>query len=183
MALSRRQERAYREAWHRHAHGGGASPGWQGSEDEVAIWMQAFDATGEVRVSPWDALLLAVRRRANRVNWVDSVIAELLRQQANRDEEEGRRPGETPPSPEVQRWMAESRNEERLLIRAGKMAIDAGVADAVVRRLELEGRLVTDALVTGLDSLDLTPEQRLEALSAMHARLALDDGRPDDDDG
>jgi len=76
------------------------------------------------------------------------------------------------PNDTVRTWLIESRNEERLLTRAAKMAIDAGVADALVRRIELEGQLAVDALVAGLDVLDLPGEQRMLALSAMHDKLA-----------
>lgn len=176
MALSRTQRRSYHEAWHRHSRGS-PSQGYRGSELDVEVWVQAFQLGNEAELSPWDALLLAVRRRAARVRWVDSVIAELIAQEQKEaqelDQEEGREPQPPPaPSAEVRAWLTESRNEERLLTRAAKMAVDAGVADAVVRRLELEGRLVTDALVAGLDSLQLSSEQRLRALSTMHRALA-----------
>lgn len=139
--------------------------------------MHAFNVAGEEEISPWDALLLAVRRRAARVRWVDSVIAEILAQHRKMceatlaDDPTADVNPEVPPA-EAREWLRESRDEERLMTRASKMAVDAGVADAVVRRLELEGRLVTDALVAGLDALILTPEQRLQALTTMHRALA-----------
>jgi hypothetical protein len=132
--------------------------------------MDAFNAAAEIEISPWDALLVAVRRRAARVRWVDSVIEEMVTQHKKEMEHEGI---DNPLPPDgVRVWMEESRREERMFTRSAKMAVDAGVADAVVRRLELEGRLVTDALVAGLDVLPLTPEQRLRALTTMHNVLS-----------
>ena len=68
------------------------------------------------------------------------------------------------PGAEVRVWLVESRNEERLLTRAAKMAIDAGVAKMMVERDQLAGRLLADALVAGLDKLNLTADQRMQAL-------------------
>lgn len=177
MSLSRGAKRAYIEARHRILEGG-PSPGWKakpGSEYEVEIWMNAFQLAHEEDISPWDALLLAVRRRAQRVRAVDRVLEAVMAEHVrlcNEDPEYKESHNPDVPPAEARIWLAESRNEERLLVRSAKMAVDAGVADAVVRRLELEGRLVTDALVAGLDSLNLTADQRLLALSTMHRQLA-----------
>lgn len=125
-----------------------------------------FDAAAEVDMSPWDALTVAVRRRAARVQWVDHIIENIMKVHVA----EG---GSADVPPEAVRpWLAESRNEERLMTRAAKMAVDAGVADAVVRRLEMEGRIVTDAMIAGLDAIDLTVDQRLKVLSTMHSQLS-----------
>lgn len=139
--------------------------------------MGAFELAQYESVSPWDALLLAVSRRAQRVRWCDHVVDEIVDQHRKAcaailaDDPTASVNAEVPPQ-EARQWMAESRNEERLMTRAAKMAVDAGVADAMVRRMEMEGRLVTDALIAGLDALELTPDQRLKALSTMHRKLA-----------
>jgi hypothetical protein len=143
--------------------------------------MNAFDIADQEDVSPWDALSTAVKRRARRVRWVDAVIQVMLEKHAARcdpqsieyEAEYAHAHDAAVPPADVRTWLAESRNEERLLIRAGKMAVDAGVADALVRRWELEGRLMTDALIVGLDAANLSPDQRLAALSAMHAHLTV----------
>jgi hypothetical protein len=133
--------------------------------------MIAFDIAGEENVSPWDALLLAVRRRAARVHAVDVIIETAWQDHRTLCEADPNHGNPDVPDDVVRKWMAESRNEERLMTRAAKMAIDAGVADAVVRRLELEGQIATDALLAGLDVLNLTADQRLTALSTMHRKL------------
>lgn len=179
MALRWLTRRAYVEAWHRQHHGGVASPGWRPGEIieiEVQLWMETFDIAKLDNISPWDALLLAVNRRAARVRWVDAILQEMLEQHRRTceailaDDPTAAVYPDLPPA-EVRVWMAESRNEERLLTRAAKMAVDAGVADAQIRRIEMEGRLTTDALIAGLDALELTPDQRLKALSTMHRTL------------
>lgn len=139
--------------------------GWVGAESLVEVWCHVFEIAGEVEITPWDALLLAVRRRARRVEWCDAMAAaalEIVHREQGKD---------ALPDDSVRTWLVESRNEERLMTRSAKMAIDAGVAEAVIRRLELEGRLVTETLVAGLDALELTAEQRMAALEAAHRKL------------
>lgn len=173
MGLSPRGKRAYWEARYRREHGGAASPNWHGDEEDVVVWMNAMVLAEQDNVGPWDALLIAVKRRSARVRWCDSVAehimvrhrAELTPGHEDYDPERAGDP-DVPPA-EVRRWLAESRNEERLMTRAAKMAIDAGVADAMIRRVKFEGAKMADALVAGLDVLELTHEQRMKALGAM----------------
>jgi hypothetical protein len=138
--------------------------------------MGAFDLATEENVSPWDALLLAVRRRAARVRAVDRIVDIAWEDHRKLCEADPTHGNPEVPDATVRVWMTESRNEERLMTRAAKMAVDAGVADAVVRRLELEGQLAVDALMAGLDVLDLTPDKRMRALSAMHSKLTQASG-------
>lgn len=136
--------------------------------------MTAYEiASQEENVTPWDALLKSVRRRAARVTLVDSFLeAAWAQHRADCAAHDGE-PGWNPdvPGAEVRRWLTESRNEERLLARTSKMAIDAGVAKMLVERDRLEGRLLADALVAGLDILNLTAEQRMQALGAAQRAL------------
>jgi hypothetical protein len=144
--------------------------------------MTAFDVAAQDNVSPWDALLLTVRRRSARVRMIDQVLAAAWEQHRRMCAEHPDDPQWNPdvPSSEVRTWLVESRNEDRLLARTAKMAIDAGVAKMLVERDRLEGRLLADALVAGLDALELTTEQRMKALGeAQRALTAIAD--PDDD--
>jgi hypothetical protein len=142
--------------------------------------MDTFDIADLEDISPWDALLLGVKRRARRVRICDRVTDEVMKRWRAQCEETGEGNPEVPPQ-EARAWMAESRNEERILQRTAKMAIDAGVAEAMIRRLDMEGRLITDALVAGLDSLDLSPDQRIHALESMHQALVGDRELPGGD--
>jgi hypothetical protein len=119
-----------------------------------------LDVARELNVSPWDALLRATRLAAGRVAWVDGQLAEAV---AADDGGEG--------SPAVRRWLDESRRERTLLARTAKAAIDAGVAERMVRQVELEGRLVAEVLGRTLDALELTAEQRQTAFATAHREL------------
>jgi hypothetical protein len=139
--------------------------------------MNAFDIATEENVSPWDALLLAVRRRAGRVRIIDRSINAAWDDHRRWCQENDGAEGANPDVPNeiVRSLLVESRNEERLLTRAAKMAIDAGVAKMLVERDQVAGRVLADALVAGLDTLDLTTEQRMNALGeAQKVFLAAD---------
>jgi len=121
----------------------------------------ALDVARELDVSPWDALLLAVRRAAGRVAWVD----EQLREATRADD------GDVSGSRAVQRWLGESRKERALLARTAKAAVDAGVAERLVRHVELEGQLVARVVGAVLDRLDLDPDARVLAFQAAQEEL------------
>jgi hypothetical protein len=114
----------------------------------------------EEDVSPWDALLRATRLASNRVTWVDQQLASVV---AANDGE--------PFCAAVRSAMKESRLERTLLARTAKAAVDAGVAERLVRQVELEGRLVAEVLGRTLDQLELSPEQRQAAFSYAHQEL------------
>lgn len=120
----------------------------------------AMQVAREDDISPWDALLRATRLAANRVAWVDRQLAEAV---AADDGGEG--------TTRVRAWLKESRNERHLLARTAKAAIDAGVAERLVRQVELEGRLVAEVLGRTLDALDLSAEQRQVAFATAHREL------------
>jgi len=120
----------------------------------------ALEIAREEHITPWDALLKSVRLAAGRVSWVDEQLTQAVR--ANDGDMN---------QPNVAKWLKESRLERTLLAKMGKAAIDAGVAERMVRQVELEGQLVAEALVHALDVLELTAEQRTIALEAAHARL------------
>lgn len=119
-----------------------------------------MDVARELDVSPWDALLLSTRLAAGRVAWVDQQLVEATRAA---DGDQG--------GPAVARWLKESRLERTLLARTAKAAVDAGVAERLVRQVELEGRLVAEVLGRTLDALELTAEQRQVAFATAHREL------------
>lgn len=107
-------------------------------------------ATREVDLTPWEALLRAVRLAAGRVEWVDEQLEDAVR----------RADGDVAGSPTVQTWLELSRRERVLMYRTTKAAIDAGLAERVVRQVELEGRIIGEVIGRSLDVLELTQEQR-----------------------
>jgi hypothetical protein len=119
-----------------------------------------MEVARELQVSPWDALLLGVRLAAGRVAWVDQELRQAV---AANDGNES--------VSAVRGWLKESRLERTLLARTAKAAIDAGVAERLVRQVELEGKLVAEVLGRTLDALELTAEQRQVAFATAHREL------------
>lgn len=127
--------------------------------------------TREYDITPWDALLMSVRIAAARVRWVDDQLEqEIQRQDGDMNQ------------PNIRKWLMESRNERRVLARTSDTAIRAGVAQRMLRQVELEGRLVAEALTTALDTLELTQEQRTQAFEAAHMKLLSAGETLEDDD-
>ncbi len=131
----------------------------------------ALEVAGELNVSPWDALLLATRRAAGRVAWVDEQLTQATRA-ADGDVGESRA---------VSRWLNESRRERALLARTAKAAVDAGVAERLVRQVELEGRVVAEVIGRMLDRLELDADTRVRAFGiAQEELLVLDAAQVED---
>lgn len=123
-------------------------------------WEKALDIARELNVTPWEALLKSVRVAAGRAAWVDQQLADATR----------RSDGDAA-SPEVRGWLKESRLERTLLARMAKAAVDAGVAERMVRQTELEGEIVAEVIGRVLDKLGLSPEQRVLAFDEAHRQL------------
>lgn len=119
-----------------------------------------MDIARELDVTPWEALIKSVKIAAARAAWVDYQLAEAVR----------RNDGE-PGAVEVKGWLKESRLERTLLARMAKSAVDAGVAERVVRQVELEGEIVAEVIGRVLDKLGLPPEQRVLAFDEAHRQL------------
>lgn len=123
-------------------------------------WETALDIARELNVTPWEALLKSVKVAAARAAWVDFQLAEAVR----------RNDGE-PTAGEVKGWLKESRAERTLLARMAKAAVDAGVAERLVRNVELEGEIVAEVIGRVLDKLGLPAEQRVLAFDEAHRQL------------
>lgn len=128
------------------------------------LWREAMDVARELNINPWDALIKAVKVAAGRAAWVDIQLADAVR----------RNDGE-PGHPEVKGWLKESRDERMMMARVSKAALDAGVAERMVRNIEVEGEIVAEVIGRVLDKLGLPPEQRVLAFDEAHRQLlALD---------
>lgn len=128
------------------------------------------NATGELSVSPWDALLLEVRRAAYRAAWLDQQVdAEASRssQLEHETEDADRWAGNA----EVRRWTDESRKERVHLARVSKMAIDAGLAERYVQSIEADARMITQVVGRAIGVLQLTPDQQLDVSQALREAL------------
>lgn len=131
----------------------------------MALEMAREDPT----VSPWEALLTGVSRAVARSQWVDAQLREAVRATDGGDPIESRN---------VQRWLKESRLERALMGRTAQAAIQAGVAERMVRQVQMEGRLLAAALDAALDSVELDPEVRMRMIEAAHEHLLGADAGP-----
>lgn len=129
---------------------------------EHRAWELALDVARELNVSPWEALLKSVRLSAGRVAWVDEQLREAT---LRNDGEES--------AAEVRMWLKESREERKHMAQVSKAAIDAGVAERLVRNVELEGQVVAEVIGRVLDTLDLPPEIRVKAFETAHTQLLV----------
>lgn len=155
------------QGWCR-AHGGNR-------QRYVQAWAMAESIAAELDVSPWQALLLTVRRSAARAAYLTAKLsaavsnhegAEQIRELVDGDS------GIPEALPrDLRGLLVEARKEDRHLATVARYAIDAGVAERLVRNVELESRLVVEALVAALDTLQLTSDQRVLALDVAHAKL------------
>lgn len=124
------------------------------------LWREAMDVARELNISPWDALLKSVRVAAGRAAWVDAQLADAVR----------RSDGDMA-APEVKGWLKESRDERLIMSRVAKAALDAGVAERLVRQTELEGEIVAEVIGRVIDRLQLSQEQRIAAFDEAHRQL------------
>jgi hypothetical protein len=125
----------------------------------------AQELAAERNITPHEALLDLVRTATARAAWVDGVLAHHMREHVDA----GGDPLKPPPS--LSPWLAQSRLERKLAAATAKQAVDAGVMVALERRLDLEGELVAAALTAALDALDLSQDQRMQALGAAQQHL------------
>lgn len=142
------------------AHAGYGPCKTHATRDVHEGWVAALEVARELNINPWEALLKNVRLAAGRVAWVDEQLSEAVR----------RNDGDMQ-KPEIARWLKESRLERTLMAKMAKAAIDGGVAERMVRQVELEGQLVAAAVLAALDKLELTTDQRTLALEAAHQQL------------
>lgn len=131
----------------------------------------AQELAAERNITPHEALLGFVRTATARAAYIDTIIAEQLREHVNDGGDPLKPPAEMLP------WFKQSREERKLAATTAKQAVDAGVMVALERRLDLEGELVATVLGGVLDSLDLPHEQRMAALGTAQ-QLLLEAGQP-----
>jgi hypothetical protein len=147
-------------SWHRGGH-----------QHVEEAWAMAQELAAERNITPHEALLGFVRTATARAAYIDTIIAEQLREHVNDGGDPLKPPAEMLP------WFKQSREERKLAATTAKQAVDAGVMVALERRLDLEGELVATVLGGVLDSLDLPHEQRMAALGTVQQFL-LEAGQP-----
>jgi hypothetical protein len=151
-------------------HGGAGENG-----EQVGAWIVAHGFARALEVTPWDGLLMAVRIAAGRVAWIEAKLAtaEYDRQlepphgesisEAGRGFDEG--------GTNLHFWVKQAELWHDRLARVSKLAIDAGVAERLVRQLELEADLMLRATTLTFDELGLGVDVRERALGIMSRNL------------
>lgn len=116
----------------------------------------------ELQINPWDGLLAAVRISAWKVADYERRLAAM---QAQHGEDVDR------PEQMARSLVIDSANERRHLARVSKAAVDAGVAERMVRQVEMEGAVIVQVMGAALDALNLDPDRRVLAHSVIHREL------------
>jgi len=149
----------------------------------------ARELADQLNVTPWDALLVATRAAAARRAWLHARLVELLEEDDERftlQRATGENLGELAGAlrPEATKVLRELRAEDRHMAQVSAAAIAAGVAERVVRQIELDGVLVAESITAALDAIGLEGDARIRAFAAAHGRLELEAATPSrDDDG
>lgn len=128
-------------------------------------WTMAQELASEHHITPHEALLNLVRTATGRAAWIDGVVAAHMQEHVA----EGGDPFHPPAS--LNPWLAQSRLERKLAATTAKQAVDAGVMVALERRIDLDGELVAHVLGGVLDKLDLSHEERMNALGTAQQLL------------
>lgn len=151
-------------------HGGETSEGRR-----EGAWVVAHAFARELQCTPWEALLRAVRIAAGRVAFIEAKLASAtedrqLEPPDNDVEVEAARTGDRGGT-NLHHWVRQAEVWHDRLTRVSKLAIDAGVAERLVRQLELEAQLMLRAANMTLDELGMDDDQRQRALSALARNL------------
>jgi len=117
-------------------------------------------------VSPWEALLLAVRRAAAWAAFYDVKLSQV------NDDEELRPEGAS------HDWVLAAERVNDKLARYSKMAVDAGVAQILVQQARYEGEMLAKVMNTALGNagLDEVTERKVRA-ALREAILTMDKER------
>lgn len=132
-------------------------------ERAIGAWTVAHAMARIEDITPWEALLLAVKRAAAWAAFYESKVSEVT-------DDEDLRPGG-----ESHDWVVALERVNDKLARYSKMAVDAGVAAMLVQRARTEGETIARVLneAIGAAGLDDETETRLRA-ALRQALLAVE---------
>jgi len=137
----------------------GKMAGGDGYRGRTGAWVMAHGFARALDVSPWEALLTAVKIAAGRVAFIEAKLGE-----ANRDED-------LMPEGELAWWVRQAEMWHDRMAKVAKMAIDAGVAERMVRQVELEAEMMLKATQLTFAELGLDDVTRERALGMMGKHL------------
>lgn len=141
--------------------------------------------SGELNVSPWEAMIAEVRRAAYRAAWVD----ERLENEADREaeimsddsplefeDEAGREGMRQRLGSSMRAWLEESRRERAHMAKVSADAVRAGLAERHLESVRVESQIIARVLRRALNAAELTPEQEARAAAELRAAL-MDESR------
>lgn len=133
--------------------------GGDGYRGRTGAWVMAHGFAKALDVTPWEALLTAVKIAAGRVAFIEHKLGT-----AQTDEQlmgDG----------DMAWWVRQAEMWHDRMAKVAKMAIDAGVAERMVRQVELEAELMLKATTRTFDELGLDEMTRERALGIMAREL------------
>lgn len=125
----------------------------------TGAWIVAHAFARALEVTPWEGLLWAVRVAAGKLAFCEAKLGT-----ADCDED-------LEPAGRLHHWVKQSELWQKNLASVSKLAIDAGVAERLVRQLELEAQLMLTATTRTFNELGLSEEQRQLGLGIMSRTL------------
>jgi hypothetical protein len=151
-------------------HGGNTEEGRR-----TGAWIVAHAFARALDCTPWEGLLQAVRIAAGRVAFIEHKLsgAEVDRQLEPPDKNgisEAART-EDQQGTNLFYWVKQAELWHDKLAKVSKLAIDAGVAERLVRQLELEARIMLRATHRTLDELGFSDDEKQRAVVIMSRNL------------
>jgi hypothetical protein len=143
--------------------------GDQGAPLRVGAILMGMAYADEMRTTPWEALLGQLQLLANQVQWLRLRVYEAERTGGA----EALRPGGSGFD-----WvmMMEARGDR--LAKTAKMCLDAGIAQQMVNKIEMDAEAMMKAALAGLDAAGIEGEKRETLLDAMSSKLLEIEGTP-----
>lgn len=133
--------------------------GGDGYRGRVGAWVMAHGFAKALNVTPWEALLTAVKIAAGRVAFIEAKLGEAT------DDSQLEAAGE------LAWWVRQGELWHDRMAKVSKMAIDAGVAERMIRQVELEAENMLEATQRTFAELGLDESTRERALGIMSRHL------------
>lgn len=130
----------------------------------MGAWMMAHGFAGELDVTPWDALLIVLRRASRKAAWYQIQLGRI-------DDEQSVLPGG-----DNFGLAREAERADALLAKYAKTALDAGVAERLVQQYEVEGGVIAKVLMQTLQALQLSEEEEDRVRAIMSKQLLALEG-------
>lgn len=130
----------------------------------MGAWMMAHGFAGELNVTPWDALLIVLRRASHKAAWYQYQLGKI-------DDDTSVLPGG-----DNFGLAREAERADALVARYAKTALDAGVAERLVQQYQVEGNVIAQVLMRTLRELQLNEADEERARGIMSKQLLMLEG-------